>query len=235
MRAPGQGAADIVRLRQQIAQLRGKVDVAERALRSELEDGQTSLAAAVENKVDGYFAESARLRRALHEQQQPHAANAPAAELRKLREQERQLRADVAQARAEHEFVHRALVQETATAPRSPPSCGVPTPRYRRRTQNTVTNEHLRHTSIWPKDAVRRPPPAAARVQRLRREGRRRLPRGRGRRRLRRGEGVGEGGRDGVGQLLHGRRGGAGGGGEGGARSPASRRRSCRRAAGRRA
>ena len=111
-RAPGQGAADIVRLRQQIAQLRGKVDVAERALRSELEDGQTSLAAAVENKVDGYFAESARLRRALHEQQQPHAANAPAAELRKLREQERQLRADVAQARAEHEFVHRALVQE---------------------------------------------------------------------------------------------------------------------------
>ena len=111
-RAPGQGAADIVRLRHQIAQLRGKVDVAERALRSELEDGQTSLAAAVENKVDGYFAESARLRRALHEQQQPHAANAPAAELRKLREQERQLRADVAQARAEHEFVHRALVQE---------------------------------------------------------------------------------------------------------------------------
>ena len=111
-RAPGQGAADIVRLRHQIAHLRGKVDVAERALRSELEDGQTSLAAAVENKVDGYFAESARLRRALHEQQQPHAANAPAAELRKLREQERQLRADVAQARAEHEFVHRALVQE---------------------------------------------------------------------------------------------------------------------------
>ena len=111
-RAPGQGAADIVRLRHQIAQLRGKVDAAERALRSELEDGQTSLAAAVENKVDGYFAESARLRRALHEQQQPHAANAPAAELRKLREQERQLRADVAQARAEHEFVHRALVQE---------------------------------------------------------------------------------------------------------------------------
>ena len=109
---PGQGAADIVRLRHQIAQLRGKVDAAERALRSELEDGQTSLAAAVENKVDGYFAESARLRRALHEQQQPHAANAPAAELRKLREQERQLRADVAQARAEHEFVHRALVQE---------------------------------------------------------------------------------------------------------------------------
>ena len=111
-RAPGQGAADIVRLRHQIAQLRGKVDVAERALRSELEDRGSSLAAAVENKVDGYFAESARLRRALHEQQQPHAANAPAAELRKLREQERQLRADVAQARAEHEFVHRALVQE---------------------------------------------------------------------------------------------------------------------------
>lgn len=112
VRAPGQGAADIVRLRHQIAQLRGKVDVAERALRSELEDRGSSLAAAVENKVDGYFAESARLRRALHEQQQPHAANAPAAELRKLREQERQLRADVAQARAEHEFVHRALVQE---------------------------------------------------------------------------------------------------------------------------
>ena len=66
-RAPGQGAADIVRLRHQIAQLRGKVDVAERALRSELEDGQTSLAAAVENQVDGYFAESARLRRELHE------------------------------------------------------------------------------------------------------------------------------------------------------------------------
>ena len=88
------------------------MDVAERALRSELEDRGSSLAAAVENKVDGYFAESARLRRALHEQQQPHAANAPAAELRKLREQERQLRADVAQARAEHEFVHRALVQE---------------------------------------------------------------------------------------------------------------------------
>ena len=112
VRTPGQGAADIVRLRHQIAQLRGKVDVAERALRSELEDRGSSLAAAVENKVDGYFAESARLRRALHEQQQPHAANAPAAELRKLREQERQLRADVAQARAEHEFVHRALVQE---------------------------------------------------------------------------------------------------------------------------
>ena len=108
---PGRGAADIVRLRQQIAQVRGKAGDAEKALRAELAGRQTSLAAEVEKGVDDYFAESAKLRRALHEQQQPHASNTPAAELRKLREQERQLRGEVAQARWEHDEIARELAQ----------------------------------------------------------------------------------------------------------------------------
>ena len=93
------------------------------------------------SKVDGYFAESARLRRALHEQQQPHAANAPAAELRKLRG--RSGSCAPTWRRRGRAVVHRALVQEDRDGAALAAGCGVPTPRYRRRTQNTVNNEHF--------------------------------------------------------------------------------------------